>query len=178
MDGTHDISRVFRMPQTLNHKLEPVEVQVLRYDEDARHNPADFERYLVEAAPEKEPGIDFDGNGHDPEMARALLGLLRDRLPSRILNTIEGGPDAFEPLPGGDGSPSGADASVCEALVEAGLTDTQILSIFRTFSIGTKGKYARERSRGNDYLARTIKSQRAWVAENRNTVNIEDGVER
>ena len=90
MDGTHDISRVFRMPQTLNHKLEPVEVRVLRYDEDARHNPADFERYLVEAAPEKEPGIDFDGNSNDPKMARALLELLRDRLPSRILNTIEG----------------------------------------------------------------------------------------
>src|SRR5215217_7378050 len=178
MDGTHDISRVFRMPQTLNHKLEPVEVQVLRYDEDARHNPADFERYLVEAAPEKEPGIDFDGNGHDPEMARALLGLLRDRLPSRILNTIEGGPDAFEPLPGGDGSPSGADASVCQALVEVGLTDAHTRNIFRTFPIGAKGKYAREGRRADHYLALTIKSQREWFAENRNKVNIEDVQER
>jgi hypothetical protein len=178
MDGTHDISRVFRPPQTLNHKLEPVEVRILRYDEDARYNPADFERYLVEVAPEKVPEIDFDGNGHDLAVARALLGLLRDRLPFRILNTIEGGPDAFQPLPGGDGSPSGADASVCQALVEIGLTDAQIRDIFRTFPIGTKGKYAREGRRADHYLALTIKSQREWVAENRNKVSIEDVEER
>jgi hypothetical protein len=178
MDGTHDISRVFRPPGTLNHKLNPVEVSVMRYDEGARYNPADFEQYLIEVAPEEEHEVDFEGNGHDPEAARTLLGLLRDRISSRILNAIEAGPDAFKPLPGGDGSPSGADASVCEALVEAGLKDTQIRSIFRTFPIGTKGKYAREGSRRDDYLARTIKSQRKWVAENRNRVDIEDNLER
>ena len=177
MDGTHDISRVFRPPGTLNHKLKPVEVRVIRYDEGARYNPADFEQYLVDVTPEGEHEVNFEGNGHDPEAARALLGLLRDRISSRILNAIEGGPDAFEPLSGGDGSPSGADASVCEALVEAGLTDTQIRSIFRTFPIGTKGSTP-ARDRGDDYLARTIKSQREWVAENRNRVNIEDGLER
>src|SRR5215208_6657852 len=53
-----------------------------------------------------------------------------------------------------------------------------IRSIFITFSIGTKGKYAREGRRGDDYLARTIKSQREWAAENRNRVNIKDGLER
>jgi AAA domain len=178
MDGTHDISRVFRPPGTLNHKLKPVEVRVMRYDEGARYNPADFEQYVLEGAPEGEHEVNFEGNGHDPEAARALLGLLRDRISSRILDTIEGGPDAFEPLRGGDGSPSGADASVCEALVEAGLTDPQIRSFFRTFPIGTKGKYAREGRRGDDYLARTIKSQRQWVAENRNRVDIEDDLER
>src|SRR5215218_2456924 len=178
MDGTHDISRIFRPPGTLNHKLKPVEVRVIRYDESARYNPAEFEQYLVEVPPKGEHEVNFEGNGHDPEASRALLRLLRDRISSRILNAIEGGTDAFKPLPGGDGSPSGADASVCEALVEAGLKDTQIRSIFRTFPIGTKGKYARERSRGDAYLARTIKSQREWVAENRNRVDIEDNLER
>jgi hypothetical protein len=152
-------------------------VRVLRRDEGARYNPADFEQYLVEVTPEEEHKVNFEGNGHDPEAARALLGLLKDRMSSRILSAIEGGPDAFEPLPGGDGSSSGADASVCGALIEAGLTDTQIRCIFRTFSIGTKGKYAREGRRGDDYLARTIESQRQWVAENRNKANIEDGPE-
>ena len=160
MDGTHDISRVFRPPGTLNHKLEPVEVRVLRYNEDARLNPVDFEPYLIEAAPEEEHEVNFEDNGHDPEAARVLLGLLRDRLSPRILKAIEGGPDIFEPLPGGDGSPSGADASVCGALVEAGLTDAQIRCLFKTFPIGTKGKYAREGRRGDDYLALTIKSQK------------------
>ncbi len=178
MDGTHDISRVFRPPGTLNHKLKPVEVRVLRYDEGARYNPADIEQYLLEVAPEGEHEVNFEGIEHDPEAVRALLGLLRDRIPSRILDAIEGGPDAFKPLSGGDGSPSGADASVCEALVEAGLTDPQIRSIFRAFPIGTKGKCVREGHRGDSYLAHTIKRQREWVAENRNRVNIEDGLER
>jgi hypothetical protein len=144
MDGTHDISRVFRPPGTLNHKLKPKEARVLRHDEGARYNPADFEQYLVEVTPEEEHEVNIEGNGHDPEAARALLRVLRDRMSSRILGAIEGGPHAFEPLPGGDGSSSGADASVCGALIEAGRTDTQIRSIFRTFSIGTKGKYARK----------------------------------
>jgi hypothetical protein len=177
MDGTHDISRVFRPPETLNHKLEPVEVRVLRYEEVTRYNPADLERYLVEAAPEEDHEVDFEGNGHDPESARALLGIVKNRLSPRILKAIVGGPDRFEPLPGGDGSPSGADASVCGALFEAGLTDAQIRSIFRTFPIGMKGKYAREGRRGDGYLALTIKSQKEWVTRNRNKVDIEDGPE-
>ena len=178
MDGTHDISRIFRPPGTLNHKMKPVEVRVMRYDESARYNPADFEQYLVDVAPEGEHEVHFEGNGHDPEATRALLGLLRGRISGRILSAIEGGPGVFEPLPGGDGSSSGADASVCGALVEAGLTNTQIRSIFGTFPIGTKGKYAREGRRGDDYLARTIKRQREWVAENRKSVNIADDIVR
>jgi hypothetical protein len=148
------------------------------YDEVVRYTPAEFERYFVEAAFEEEHEVNFENNGHDPEAARALLELLRDRLSPRILNAIKGGPDSFEPLPGGDSSPSGADASVCEVLVEAGLTDAQIRGIFRTLPINTKGTYAREGGRGDDYLARTIKSQRELVADNRNKVTIEDGSER
>jgi hypothetical protein len=174
MDGTHDISRVLRPPGTYNHKREPVEVRVLRYNEDARYNPSDFEPYLVEIPDDAEHEVDFGGNDHDPEGAKALLDVLKPQLSFRILKAIEGGPDAFEPRPGGDGSPSGADASVCEALVEAGLTDTQIRDIFRTFPIGTNGKYAREGKRGDEYLALTIKNQRNWAAGNRKKVTIVD----
>jgi hypothetical protein len=177
MDGTHDISRVFRPPGTLNHKLEPVEVRVVHHDEGARYNPADFEPYLVGTAPDVQHEVNFEDDGHEPRVATPLLSSLSDRLSPRVLKAIEGGPDAFEPLLGGDGSPSGADASVCQALVEAGLTDAQIRAIFRTFPIGTKGKYAREGRRGDDYLALTIKSQRQWAAENRNSVNVDDGTE-
>jgi hypothetical protein len=177
MDGTHDISRVFRPPGTYNHKLAPVEVRVLQYNEDARYNPSDIEPYLAEVTDEVEHEVDFSGNDHDPEGAKALLELLRPQLSPRILKTIEGGSYAFEPRSGGDSSPSGADASVCEALIEAGLTDSQIRDIFRTFPIGTSGKYAREGQRGDEYLALTIKNQRNWAAGNRkkaSIVNISD----
>jgi hypothetical protein len=107
MDGTHDISRVFRPPGTLNHKREIVEVKVLRYDEDARYNPTDFELYLSEVAPKEEHEVNFEDNGHDPEDSRVLLELVRERLSSRVLKAIEGGRklsnlrrERMVPLPG------------------------------------------------------------------------------
>ena len=163
MDGTHGISWVFRPPGTLNHKREIVEVKVLYYDEDARYNPIDFEQYLIDVAPKVEHEVNFGSNGHDPEAARALLGILRDRLSPRILNAIEGGPEAFEPEEGKDGSSSGADAAVCTALIRVGLTDTQIRDIYNAYPIGTRGKYAR---RGDEYLALTLKNEREWVDAN------------
>jgi Protein of unknown function (DUF3987) len=171
MDGTHDISRVFRPPGTLNHKLNPVEVRVLRYDEGARYNPADFEQYLIEVAPEEEHEVNFEGNGHDPKASRALFDLVRERLSSRILTAIEGGPDAFEPEEGKDGSTSGADAAVCTTLIRAGLTDAQIRDIYRSYPIGTRGKYAR---RGDEYLARTLKNAREWFSANGKSEATED----
>jgi hypothetical protein len=163
MDGTHDISRVFRPPGTLNHKLNPVEVRVMCYDESARYNPADFEQYLIEIALQEEHEINFKGNGLDPEASRALFDLVRERLSSRILKAIEGGPDAFEPEEGKDGSTSGADAAVCTALIGAGLTDIQIRDIYRSYPIGTRGKYA---ERGDEYLALTLKNAREWFNAN------------
>src|SRR5215207_687322 len=171
MDGTHDISRVFRPPGTLNHKLNPVDVRVRRYDEGARYNPADFEQYLIEVAPEEEHEVNFEGNGHDPEASRALFELVRERLSSRILKAIEGGPDAFEPEEGKDGSTSGADAAVCTALIGAGLTDAQIRDIYRIYPIGTRGKYA---GRGDEYLARTLKNAREWFNANGKSEAAED----
>ena len=123
MDGTHDISRVMRMPGTYNHKLEPVEVRVLHYNDDARYDPEDFKPYLLTGLSEVEREVSFNGDGHDPEAAKALLGLLKGRLSSRILRAIEGGSEAFEAEEGKDGSSSGADAAVCTALIGAGLTD-------------------------------------------------------
>jgi hypothetical protein len=158
----------------LYHKLNPVEVRVLRYDEGARYNPADFEQYLLQVAPEEEHEINFEGNGHDPEASRALLELVRERLSSRILRAIEGGPDAFEPEEGKDGSTSGADAAVCTALIVAGLTDAQIRDIYRSYPIGTRGKYA---ERGAEYLARTLKNTREWINANEKIEAAEDAWE-
>lgn len=162
VDGTHDLARVLRLPGTYNHKLpRRVEVKVLRTNEDSRYSPEDFEPYLIDMGPgEERPKVNFKANGHDPEGARAVVELIRDRLSGRILRAMEQGPEAYEPRPGGDGSTSGADASVCSALIGAGLTDSQIRQIYRAFPIGTRGKYA---ERGDEYLARTIGEMRAWL---------------
>ena len=107
--------------------------------------------------------VKFNHNGHDPDSAIALLELVRGRLSERILRAIEKGPEAFEPKEGKDGSSSGADAAVCTALVKAGLTNTQIRDIYKTYPVGTKGKYAK---RGDEYLSRTLESGRGWVEAN------------
>ena len=65
--------------------------------------------------------------------------------------------------PAAKGGRSEADYSVCLALCYAGLADTDILAIFQHYPIGTKGKYS---ERGPDYLARTVTSARAYVADN------------
>ncbi len=137
MDGTHDISRVMRVPGTLNHKLEPAEVKVLHHNEDARYDPEDFKPHLLTGFSEEGHVVSFSGDDHDAEGARALLKLLEGRLSGRILRAIEEGPEAFEAEEGKDGSSSGADAAVCTALIGAGLTDTQIRDIYKAYPIGT-----------------------------------------
>ena len=62
-----------------------MEVRVLRYNEDARYNPSDFEPYLVEIPDDAEHEVDFGGNDHDPEGAKALLDVLKPQLSFRIL---------------------------------------------------------------------------------------------
>ena len=61
------------------------------------------------------------------------------------------------------GKRSEADYSVCLALCYAGATDQDILAVFQHYPVGVCGKFA---ERGPDYLARTVTSARAYVADN------------
>jgi hypothetical protein len=83
------------------------------------------------------------------------------KLDSRIVRAVEGGPDAYTPLEGGDSSRSGCDAAVCFALVQAGLPDDAIRAVYQAMPIGRLGKY---RDRGDDYLALTLGNMRAHAA--------------
>lgn len=47
LDATHDMARVLRVPGTLNHKSEPVLVEVIE-ESDIRYNPQDFDDVLPE----------------------------------------------------------------------------------------------------------------------------------
>lgn len=58
------------------------------------------------------------------------------------------------------GSRSEDDYSVCLALIYAGATDDEILSVFQHYPIGTEGKYA---DRGDGYLALTIGKAKAFA---------------
>ncbi len=89
MDGTQDLSRVLRIPGTYNYKLEPVEMRVLRANEDRRYNPQDLEPCLIELSEEEHHEVNFETNGYDPEGAKALLSMpVRIRLTQRVLATL------------------------------------------------------------------------------------------
>ncbi len=62
------------------------------------------------------------------------------------------------------GQRSEVDFAVVCNLVRAGLNDDQIRAIWRTYPIGTQGKYS-DRGQGDRYLARTIGKVRAKVVE-------------
>jgi hypothetical protein len=88
----------------------------------------------------------------------AVWAKVRGHLTARIICTVEGGPSAYVPRLDGDATASGADAAVCYALVQFGLTDAQIRAVFRSTAIGRLGKYAR---RGDPYLSATLAKARA-----------------
>lgn len=46
LDATHDLSRVLRLPGTVNYKSKPVPVTVISHN-DNRYNPSDFEQYAA-----------------------------------------------------------------------------------------------------------------------------------
>jgi len=52
LDSVFDLTRVLRIPGTDNCKVEghPIPCSVLEFNEDARYNPEDFEKYLVDTS--------------------------------------------------------------------------------------------------------------------------------
>ncbi|HEY7065856.1 MAG TPA: bifunctional DNA primase/polymerase [Chloroflexota bacterium] len=85
---------------------------------------------------------------------------VRPLLDARIIGAVEGGPDAYEALDGGDATRSGCDAAVCHAFVRAGLSDDAIRAVYRALPVGQRGKYA---ERGDPYLATTLANARAYA---------------
>jgi len=117
---------------------------------------------------------------NDPDAAAhgaALWQTIRERLPLRIVRTVEEGPDAYEPRPVSDeeaaqirrpdASRSGADGSVVYYLITLGLSDDEVRNIYAALPIGTLGKYS---ERGTAYLSTTIANQRAFVERRTLTV--------
>jgi hypothetical protein len=146
-------------------------------DDLKRYNPEDLEPYLLDVEAREEYRVSFEGNGHDPEGARVLLSLVREKIPEWVLLAIEEGPKEYDPPPRWDGLPrdssaSGADSVVCYYLARAGLTDDQIHDIYKTFPIGAQGKYSRK-GQGDKYLKRTIGEMRGNLAKEK-TAKLKD----
>src|SRR5215216_2857457 len=158
--GGWDLSQVLRVPGTLNHKYpDSPEVRLLKLAPKLVYT---YEELAEQAPPIKEethPLEDLDNGETREDEARALLGLIAGKVRPNILETIEEGWESYTPREGGDYSRSAADAAVVSALLGAGLTPTQIRTIYQHYPVGTEGKYS---ERGDKYLKLTIKEMRAW----------------
>lgn len=64
--------------------------------------------------------------------------------------------------PPSKGGRSEADQAVISALVLAGASDDDILSVFEHYPIGTAGKYAEKGGNAGQYLAHSVSSARSW----------------
>ena len=156
-DSAWDISRILRVPGTVNHK-NGAAVEVIEFHSERRYDQREFKEWetdITEASP-----VEF---GDDNLDAEAVLSHVRGRLSTRSLTLIEQGHS--------DGSDrSKADYGVICDLVRLRLTDDEIRAVFARYPVGEK---YRERGEGNRYLGRTVGKARQ---EQENLAALAEGI--
>ena len=148
--GTHDISRVLRVPGTYNHKEadNPRKATVLR-NSGAKYNYEDFTQFLAQPD-DKQKVTETEPTSTATEESTSTWDGSIDNLQvsPKIKDLI---------LKGNDGtysSRSEADMAVIIALVSKGVGDDAIREIFQNYPIGEK---YREHSSPEKYLEHTIR---------------------
>jgi putative DNA primase/helicase len=147
--GTHDISRVLRVPGTFNFKLKnnPREVTIV-VNSGPKYNFDDFSEFM-QRTDEPEKRTDHENIVNAGQATKRNWDQKISTLPvsDKIKYLIINGNDLTYP------SRSEADQAVITALVSKGLSETDIKSIFENYRIGEK---YREHSSPDDYLKHSI----------------------
>jgi len=152
--GTHDISRVLRVPGTYNFKLpeNPREVKVCHKD-GLKYEFEDFKQFIQLENPKEKikstnkPTEFIEGTPSpfdDEDMNIHILPVS-----DRIKDLIKTGNDGTYP------SRSEADQAVITALVHKGISDSDIKMIFQTNPGGIGQKYSEHKS-PDEYLSHNI----------------------
>lgn len=160
LDAVHDLTRVMRLPGTMNVKRRPVPVELRWLEEETRYNPPmDFEPHItplpqtlrLEPLPTVDPKADFP---------TAKFDLLCANLPEFRLTY-----DHQRKLPR-DNSCSGYDMALANMAVAAGWTDDEVSALIQDH----RRKHGQDKpQKVNDvkYLARTIQAARRSANEHR-----------
>lgn len=149
--GTHDISRVLRVPGTFNFKMpdNPRPVTLIT-NSHKKYNYKDFEQFVPANAPADKPK---PANNIASKQSQTIIPSTSvidiDSLPlsEKIKNLIKKGND------GSYTSRSEADMAVIMSLVTKGLGENEIRQIFQTYPIGEK---YRSHPSPNDYLSHNV----------------------
>lgn len=156
LDAVHDLTRIMRLPGTMNVKdpLNPVPVTIKWLDDNTRYNPEDFEPFIasppvsdvsVVPLPQVDIGADF------PKEKFALLMAwnreFRDTVEHKRKFRV-------------DNSCSAYDMALANITVEAGWTDDEITALLaqNQRDFGTK----KNKDKDARYFAKTIQAARAW----------------
>jgi hypothetical protein len=133
-DHVQNPGRILRLPGTHNYKTDPPHEVRLLWASDKVYRLSLFERFL-------KPLIYIPTN-----------------LP-RVLKRFEGNLDEAYPV----GSRSEADYRTVLQMIEAGWSDTEIVTAFQQHPNGIGGKYAEKGKSGDKYLELTIKNAKAYL---------------
>jgi len=154
--GTHDISRVLRIPGTCNFKnpdnprsVEIVSIVAATYSfDDFSDLLSAFENEPVKPKTKLDKQVPSNPK-QENAYPQAISALDIDQLPisEKIKSLILYGNDSSYP------SRSEADMAVIMSLIHKGLSENEIRHIFQTYPIGEK---YREHSQPDDYLQHTI----------------------
>jgi putative DNA primase/helicase len=149
--GTHDLSRVLRIPDTFNQKLpgNPREVTIVSMD-GPRYKFEDFERFLkpvkpAESIEEKKP-ISTSPAAWDEDIKNLKIS-------DKMKNLIKKGNDVTY------STRSEAEMAVICALIHKGYEKTQIQTIFSKYPIGEK---YREQKLPGEYLDYNINKAKEY----------------
>jgi hypothetical protein len=186
MDSTHDLSRVLRIPGTINAK-DPSDQKVVTLHENSDSNKRydadqftaymdDLEAFTVPELPstakakqisglakELAGAIDLENSEVDPRQLNTLMML--DELVGPTLNHKR--PDLT------DDSPSGYDMSLALSAIDAGWKDEQIVGLLRHHRMLNECDMKRP-----DYYARTIVRARNYVSQRSGNKKIEAYLKR
>jgi len=153
--GTHDISRVLRIPGTFNFKVSDNPRPVSMIDNNHRkYNYKDFEQFIsVEVPADKLKQTNNAANQQSQTIVPSISVIDIDALPvsKKIKNLIKHGND------GSYISRSEADMAVITVLVNKGMGESDIKQIFLSNGIGNK---YRSHKAPDQYLKYTIEKAR------------------
>lgn len=153
VDSTIDLSRVLRLPGTMNNKGKPVPVKIAVHNDFLRYNPTDFDEYIPQNIEEKinteivVGDLTLNANAQPPfEKFAALL-----HVDEKIKQSWEHKRKDMQ-----DQSASSYDLSLATYAAQAGWTDQEIADLM----IAHRRKHGEDPKLRLDYYQRTISKAR------------------
>lgn len=156
LENLGDLAHVLRLPNTLNHKIKPVPVEVLTIVPDRRYERCDFEPFIPDEAAKHFLPV---GPAAVAPAGLSLILQADAEPPSQKLIEACEKSGAFRRSWAGkngrldDQSPSGYDLSLASLAVAAGWTDQEVAHLIIAFR---RGQGDVEKALRPDYMQRTI----------------------